>query len=92
MSTDISKARLEIGGLVLVLDTHKAMELFEMINRGGIERVDYDWISSEKSETGKSYSMHYLVPINQSLNMRGLSPDEYSVWKVYTAAREEKNK
>lgn len=88
---NMSKCRLNINGNTYICDTEYAIKLFDLMNSAGLERLDYDYVSSSDSPTGKSQTLYYLKPMGEGLKLEGLDPEEYAMWKIYTSTKENKS-
>jgi hypothetical protein len=86
----MSKCRVVIAGIPLVMDTEVAMKVFNLLNDVQAEKIDYDYISREGSPTGQSQHLYYLKPMSDDLRLEGLIAEDYAMWKLYTSTREEK--
>ena len=86
----MSKCKVYIAGVPLVLDTEVAMKVFSILNDAQAEKIDYDYISRDDSPTGQSQHLYYLKPMEDALRLEGLSAEDYAMWKLYTSTREEK--
>ena len=85
---NMSKCRLNIGGSVFIVDIEQGLEVFKLLNGAVMEKLDYDYISKSDSATGQSQTLYFLKSTDDSVTLSNVSADEYAMWKLYTASRE----
>lgn len=84
----MSKCKISIGGIRLIMDTKEAMKVFELLNDAEIEKLDYDYISSGDSPTGKSQTLYYVKPFDDGVTLENVAQESYAMWKLYTSTKE----
>jgi len=82
MSVEKVRCKVTIGGSQLVMSMEEAVKVFTVLNGVNISKIDYDYIE------GKSY--YHLKEAPDFCSLQSLSEEDYSMWKLYTAARGEK--
>ena len=86
----MSKCKVVISASVMVADTDEALELFRLLSKLNVEKLNYDYISRADSPTGESQTLHYLETINEAIQLSNVTDEDYAMWKLYTASRGEK--
>lgn len=87
MSKPPYKMTLQINYHNYVMDEDVAIEVFKLLNRSVVvERIQDKWDSDTKTST------YYLETMKDAVNLKMMSPSEYAVLKLATAAIEEQKK
>ena len=73
------KVCLSIGYHELILDADVAYTLFDTINSGEIYMLDTDYV---KNDAGDSVPVKKLRSFNDRILMKGVSHEEYAMWKL----------
>ena len=87
----MSKCRLNIGGSVFIIDTEQGLEMFKVLNGATMERLDYDYVPKSDSKSGRSETLYYLKSSDEAVKLSSVSAEDYAMWKLYTASRENKH-
>ena len=69
-----------------VLDEGVAIEMFKLLNKSTVEKLDSKWDSETKTSTV------YLTPMGDDIVLKRMVPEQYAVLKLATAAIEEQSK
>lgn len=85
---NMSKCKINICGTQLVMNVQEAMQVFQLFNQAEIEKLDYDYVSSSDSPTGKSQTLHYLKPFENGVVLENVPQESYAMWKIYTSTKE----
>lgn len=80
------KMMLQLNYTEYVLDEDVASEMFKLLNKGSVERLESKWDSDTKTSTA------YLMRMKDSICLKRMDPEYYAVLKLTTAALEEQSK
>jgi hypothetical protein len=82
----MGKMTLMLNYTNYVLDENVAIEMFKLLNKGGVERLESKWDSETKTSTV------YLMRMKDDICLKRMDPEQYAVLKLATAAIEEQSK
>lgn len=83
MSKPPYKMTLQINYHNYVMDEDVAIEVFKLLNRTVVERIQDKWDSDTKTST------YYLETMKDAVNLKMMPPSAYAVLKLATVAIQE---
>lgn len=77
------KMTLQINYTNYVMDEDVAIEVFKLLNRSVVERIQDKWDSESKTST------YYLETLKDAVNLKMMNASDYAVLKLATVAIQE---
>lgn len=82
----MGKMTLMLNYTSYVMDESVAIEMFKLLNKSTVEKLDSKWDSETKTSTT------YLSSMGDDISLKRMVPEQYAVLKLATAAIEEQKK
>lgn len=80
----MSKVKLNIGYVKLVMDRDTAVKVFAALTDNEVYTYDTDYV---KNEEGKSVAVAKIRPMADEITITGVNKEDYAMWKLAGEAK-----